>query len=383
MATLMVNTSVTQAFLERNHFTPMFPLQAEKDTQRETANMERRQASLAMLQAKMDAAKDGSKTARIRTRMARLEKQKRREERRTMLSAEILDFLDGGMVTMALVCMIIFAVTVSINEAVNPDLVLPGYMQFVMTIITLIFVAEVGLRMYALNLGCQEGEYLDFISPSGTGMYNVMDLLVTIIDVASLILEAVVASGGGDTTSENEAFGVATILRSLRFVRLIRVVRLMRNQDQMLLMITTPQMYLMGVVAGFVYLCVAWEWIFAFAGRVLHETESSSGEAISVFVAELPILLFFTYPTMFILVHNISKCRAQEEVVLDTKANDSDIQIHLSAFTRKQLSKPRGVSRQGSGRFTGASLGSAEQDEKIGAPIELAKRSRDAVKVVV
>jgi hypothetical protein len=229
-----------------------------------------------------------------------------------------------------------------------------------MTIITLTFVTEVVLRMYALNLGCQEGEYFDFFTDQGTGLYNVVDLLVTLIDVVSLILERVLAAQGGDA-AENEAFGVATILRSLRFVRLIRVMRLMRNQDEVLMAVTLPQTYLMGILGSFIYVCIAWEWVFSFLDRVYNE--ESTLQATSTFVAEFPILLFFTYPTMFIFAHNFAKCSTGEQIVLDTKSDNAEIQIHMSKFARKVTSnmtaKGRSANRESKRKMSASKLDAA------------------------
>jgi hypothetical protein len=115
------------------------------------------------------------------------------------------------------------AVLVSVYETIPATAAEPleSWVHALMVFITFAFVAEVSLRMYALKLGCQEGEYFDFFTDQGTGLYNVVDLLVTLIDVVSLILELALAA-----SDKAGALGVSTILRVLRFVRLARVMRL-------------------------------------------------------------------------------------------------------------------------------------------------------------
>jgi hypothetical protein len=137
----------------------------------------------------------------------------------------VMSILEGTPMTIILVVMIIYAVMVSVYETVPGNEPLPGYVQGLMIFITFSFATEVALRMYAEKLGCKEGQYFDFFSENATGVYNMIDLLVTLLDLLSLILEWALANSNGEADGGG-ALGVSTILRTLRFVRLARVMRL-------------------------------------------------------------------------------------------------------------------------------------------------------------
>jgi hypothetical protein len=105
----------------------------------------------------------------------------------------------------------------------------PLLLEALMLVLCILFVSEVSLRMYALGLGCDDGQYFDFHSKNGTGFFNVIDLVVTLIDVLTIVLENALA---GDATG---TLKISNALRVLRFVRLVRVMRLVKYKERFVL----------------------------------------------------------------------------------------------------------------------------------------------------
>jgi hypothetical protein len=184
-----------------------------------------------------------------------------------------------------------------------------------MIFVAIAFVLEVMGRMYALGLGWGEGQYLDFTSRKGSGLFNVTDLVVTLIDVTSIVLEQIelynshqswyagsqsnyepdtsnIPANDGGSGQKTDALQISKVLRALRFVRLVRVMRLLRNKGELVMALNKPLKFVVALIAFFFYICFAWEWFLAFLANLLNaERHVGTNSRFGVLMAELPILL--------------------------------------------------------------------------------------------